>query len=303
MLRSPFSGIVDALASTLLPISCSVCGAPQPHLSSAPICSACWQEVQAQSGTHCARCADDLDASISPPAAPPAAPSVAQPALCRYCRLAPPPFQRAVAFGPYVGRMRGIIFAFKYQGLRPAATGLGNRLAQAIATLAPNAPAEMLVVPIPLHRSKFRRRGFNQSQLLAAQALRRLRRTHPAWRLTLAPGLLQRRRATLSQAGLSWHQRRTNVLDAFTVARPSIVPSVVKDRAILLVDDIVTTGATARSAARALLNAGASSVFVAALARAGRFAPDFVANAELLNLHPYPPDAPPGKPNLLPIRL
>ncbi|MGH9518153.1 MAG: ComF family protein, partial [Terriglobales bacterium] len=86
--------------------------------------------------------------------------------------------------------MRAAIFAFKYEGLRPAAHGLGNRLAEAIATLAAEAPSDMLVVPIPLHRSKFRRRGFNQSRLLAVHALGRLRRTHPDWRLTLAPGLL-----------------------------------------------------------------------------------------------------------------
>ncbi|HVC48167.1 MAG TPA: ComF family protein [Terracidiphilus sp.] len=301
MLRSPLDAFADALSCTLLPVSCSLCGTPQPQLSSAPICSLCWQEILAQSGPACARCADPLDPSWAsagearmragdPPALNP-------PVLCRYCRLAPPPFQRAVAFGPYLGRMRDAIFAFKYEGLRPAAHGLGHRLASAIATLAPDAPAEMLVAPIPLHRSKFRRRGFNQSRLLAARALHRLRRTHPDWRLTLRPHLLQRRRATRSQAGLSLRERRTNVLDAFNVPHPEAV----KDRSILLVDDIMTTGATVRSAARALLSAGAESVWVAALARAGRFAPDFDADAELRNLHAVPL-APPGKPQLFPIR-
>jgi ComF family protein len=203
-----------------------------------------------------------------------------------------------VAFGPYTGRMRSAIHAFKYEGLRPAAHGLGLRLASAIATLAPGAPAEMLVVPIPLHRSKFRRRGFNQAHLLAAHALRRLRHTHPDWRLTLSSGLLQRRRATTSQAGLTWHQRRTNVLDAFTVPRPQTV----KGRSILLIDDIMTTGATARSAAKALLKAGATSVWVAALARAGRFAPDFNPNIELRNSVAVA-NLPHGKPTLQPNHL
>ena len=67
----------------------------------------------------------------------------------------PPPFVRAVAFGLYQGRMKAAIHALKYDGLHPAARGLGRMLAEAIAQLADDAPAEMLVVPVPLHRSKY----------------------------------------------------------------------------------------------------------------------------------------------------
>ncbi|HEU5457274.1 MAG TPA: phosphoribosyltransferase family protein [Terracidiphilus sp.] len=292
MLRSPLSGFIDSLACTLLPASCTLCGTPQPRLSSVPICSACWQEILPSRNPHCTRCSDAIDLSAFPLTAPAGA-------VCRTCRLAPPPFERAVAFGPYTGRMRSAIFAFKYQGLRPAARRLGDRLAEAIATLAPEAPPELLVIPVPLHRSKFRRRGFNQSALLAEHALHRLRHTHPRWRLTLAPGLLQRHRATVSQTGLTRHQRRANVRNAFAV--PS--PQAVKDRDLLVIDDIITTGATARSAARALLNAGARTVYFAALARAGRNASSFDSGIELRNLHLAPPDASFEKPALIPIRL
>ena len=106
--------------------------------------------------------------------------------LCRACRMAPPPFERAVAYGPYQDRMKEAIHALKYDRLHAAARGLGRMLAEAIAQLAAEAPAEMLVVPVPLHRSKYADRGFNQARSLAVAALAALRKTHPEWRLTLA---------------------------------------------------------------------------------------------------------------------
>ena len=139
-------------------------------------------------------------------------------------------------------------------------------LAEAIAQLAVDAPAEMLVVPVPLHRSKHAARGFNQARSLAVAALKVLRRTHPQWQLTLAPKTLMRLRATESQAGLTPRQRRLNLRGAFTVSDPGVVAQ----KHILVIDDILTTGATARSAALALQRAGAASVWVATLARARR---------------------------------
>jgi len=163
-------------------------------------------------------------------------------ALCRPCRLAPPPFVRAVAYGPYQDRMKSAIHALKYDHLHPAARGLGQMLAQAIAQLALEAPSEMLVIPVPLHRSKYAQRGFNQARALALYALAALRKTHPKWRLTLASQTLMRLRATESQAGLTFRQRRLNVRGAFTVSDPAFVAN----KHVLLIDDIFTTGATRR---------------------------------------------------------
>lgn len=198
----------------------------------------------------CVRCGDQLD----------------QPGgLCRLCRVVPPPFVRAVSYGPYEGRMRDAIHALKYDGLRPAARQMGRMLAAAMAQLADEAPAEMLVIPVPLHRSKYASRGFNQARLLAVEALSALRRTHPGWQLTLAPDTLLRQRPTESQAGLTPRQRRQNLRSAFRVSDSALL----EGRAVLLIDDILTTGATARAAARVLLAAGADNVWVATLARAG----------------------------------
>ncbi|HWG20008.1 MAG TPA: ComF family protein [Terracidiphilus sp.] len=217
------------------------------------------------SGPVCIRCGDGL---------PIAGEFSTSSEECRACRLAPPAFERAVAYGRYQDRMRGAIHALKYDRIHSAARRLGRMLAQAILKLADQAPSELLVVPVPLHRSKHAQRGFNQARVLARYAVAALRASRPAWNLKLAPTTLMRLRATESQAGLSPRQRRINVRGAFQVADAKAV----RDRHILLIDDILTTGATARAASQALKQAGAASVWVATLAR-----------AELV--HPFPSPA------------
>ena len=221
----------------------------------------------------CARCGDSLGR-----------PSTEFPAssLCRACRLAPPPFVRAAAYGLYEGRMKEAIHALKYGRVYPAARELGRLLAKAVDALCVVAPNRMLVVPGPLHRSKLSQRGFNQARLLAQHALDFLAKSHPSWQLVLADRSLMRLRATQSQAGLSPRERRLNVRGAFTVSEPRSVAQ----KHILLIDDILTTGATARAAAQALLQAGAASVWVATLARAQRsFAPGGRLAEETQGLH------------------
>lgn len=203
-------------------------------------------------GPACARCGDCLDDPLLEE--------------CRRCRLAPPPFERAVAYTVYQDRMREAIHALKYGHMRPAARRMGAMLAQAVCQLHGHAPDDLLVIPVPLHPSRHAQRGFNQARSLATHAVRILRRTHPGWKLTLADRALLRHRATESQASLTPHQRRVNLRAAFAVSDKSAL----KGRHVLLVDDILTTGATARSAAGTLRRAGAASVWVATLARARR---------------------------------
>jgi ComF family protein len=207
--------------------------------------------------------------------------------------MAPPPFVRAVAYALYEEPLRGALHALKYGELHPAARPLGKMLAQAIAKLAHEAPAELLVVPVPLHRSKLAKRGFNQARVLSLHALKFLHKSHPTWKLTLASTTLLRLRETGSQAGLTPRERRINVRGAFSVSAVSSVTA----KHILLVDDIFTTGATARAASQALLKAGAASVWVATLARARRsnpFAHEYLSDwdsddsgPELINASPH----------------
>lgn len=160
--------------------------------------------------------------------------------------------------------MRDAIHALKYDGLVPAARRLGHMLGRAIGNLAGEVPGGLLVIPVPLHRSKFAQRGFNQSRLLAVHAIAVLREIRPGWPLRLGSSTVLRQRATETQAGLTPRQRRKNVRGAFLVPNPQEVTG----RNVLVIDDIMTTGATARSVAQVLLRAGASKVWIATLARA-----------------------------------
>lgn len=185
--------------------------------------------------------------------------------MCGECRFAAPPFRRAIAYGGYEGGMRELIHLLKYERVRPAAGVLGRMLAQCIAELAQEFGSEVpIVVSVPLHRAKARQRGFNQSELIAAAALKLLRAELP--RLELVPSALERVRPTESQTGLTRAQRRDNVRAAFHIPRPDRI----ERRAVLLVDDVYTTGTTVSECARALRRGGASAVWVATVARSMR---------------------------------
>lgn len=180
---------------------------------------------------------------------------------CGLCQRLAPTFARAVAYGSYEGGLRDLVHLLKYGGVLPAANVLGRMLAEAIATLeADFARAPVLVVPVPLFRAKRRQRGFNQAELIARAALK----IHSAGGrlLLLGDRVLERKRDTHSQTGLTSHQRRENVRGAFVVALDAV-----RGREVLVLDDVVTTGATVSECARVLLRAGASKVWVASVAR------------------------------------
>ncbi len=183
---------------------------------------------------------------------------------CRACRMVPPAFDGAVSFGLYEDELRDLIHLLKFDHVPATAKLLAEPMARAIADLAKVAGPDLLVVAVPLFPARERQRGYNQSVLLADAAIQRLKRTDPAWKLTPAHQVLIRKRQTESQWVLAPRGRRRNLERAFAVRGE------VKGREVLLVDDIMTSGATAREAARVLKLAGASKVWVATLARAQR---------------------------------
>jgi ComF family protein len=180
---------------------------------------------------------------------------------CGLCRRVEPVFARASAYGSYESGLRELIHLLKYGGVRPAANVLGRMLAEAIAALDPDLPAESIaVIPVPLHRSKRRLRGFNQAELIARAAIK----INPSRdRFHLCVGVLERTRDTASQVSLTNHQRRENLRGAFAVTHPEAI----KGREALVVDDVYTTGATVSECARVLRRAGATKVWVATVAR------------------------------------
>ena len=245
--------IAASLFAVLFPSDCRVCGAPLLQISRLPVCQECLDAVRPISGGVCMICGERI---FSPYAF---AHPQSQP-LCGLCRRVEPVFARAAAYGSYENGLRELIHLLKYGGVRPAANVLGRMLGEAIATLEPSFPAgSIAVIPVPLHRTKLRQRGFNQAELIAGAAVKGF---NPA-RLRVCSAVLERKRDTASQIGLTSHQRRENLRGAFGVSQPEVV----KGREVVVVDDVFTTGATASECARVLRRAGATRVWVATVAR------------------------------------
>jgi ComF family protein len=262
VLRSP----VDAVSCAIFPSQCRLCNQPLLHLSTAPICAACWSDLPQQiPGNLCTLCGEQLSVGGLRFATTVAARGSGGEKLCYLCERARPQFQLAVAYGAYEGTLRALIHLLKYEHIPTIAGPLGTLLASTIAQRQ-DLPPSLTVVAVPLHASKLRERGFNQTALLAEATVRSLRRQRPDLHLQVAYDAMGRQRATETQAGLNPHQRRRNLRGAFWVRQPEKVAG----RAMLLLDDIYTTGATARECTRTLLNAGALSVHVATLGRSQR---------------------------------
>ena len=251
--------LLHSVTSVFFPADCRVCGDPLCGFSRVPVCDSRWKNLPRQPGPQCSRCEESLGVSDF-------GETTHDRPQYRPCRVSPLAFVRAVAHGPYSGAMRPLLHLLKYEGLEPVATRLGEAIAGQLARYV-DLPADPLVVPVPLFRSRQRQRGFNQAELLASATLRALRALRPEWRGQLAAKVLQRSRATQSQAGLSLSERRRNLRGAFFVSETEAV----RGRDVLLIDDIHTTGATARACSWALKRAGADSVWVATAARAQRY--------------------------------
>jgi len=243
---------MDSVVALLFPAYCRLC---QRNVllraQGAPLCPQCEKKIQVINlGTTCYTCGEPIGFE------PEYGTSSAR--YCEECHTEPPAFQRATAYGVY-DDLRAVLRLFKFQSVRNLSRPLGEMLAEAI--LKHDLPTETLVVPVPLYR---RKRIYNQSALLAQAALPRVRAARPDCRLRFAPDALKRLHQTESQYRLSPNKRRENVRGAFGVQGN------VRDQHILLIDDVYTTGATVSECARVLLNAGAASVRVSTLARAGR---------------------------------
>ncbi len=246
----------------VLPSDCRICAGPMLGLSPVRVCEACTERVRTQAQAPdplCSRCGDALGMESARFAA---AMGVHE---CTACRLNPPAFTRAVAFAPYDNEMREMLHALKFGRVRRVAEHvLSQWLAEAILHLEVETPGGLLVMPVPLFGERQRERGYNQAELLARSAVRRLRRLRAAWQLEVNTDALRRVRDTKAMFQLRPDQRRRNLVGAFAVVHPETV----RGRDVLLVDDILTTGATANQCAKVLLKAGASAVWVATVARA-----------------------------------
>ena len=202
-------------------------------------CDECRSQIVLVEPPFCHRCGGSLEGATS--------------RLCPRCRTTPHRIERIRSVAYSEGVLREAIHAFKYQGI----TALAGPLADLMADHWAGDPRSVdVVIPVPLHKSRLRARGFNQAACLARELSRRVG-------LTVDEGVLVRHRATAAQVELNADQRKENVREAFRCVNRGAA-----DKHLLLIDDVCTTGSTLEACAAALLDGGARSVQALTLARA-----------------------------------
>jgi ComF family protein len=231
------------LVDCVFPATCDTCGRQLPLAHAHSLCAICVGGMVPLPPPYCQRCGLPLAVELP---------------CCATCARRPPAFSSARAAALYLPAAGGLnplaaaVHALKYQRRRRVASALGALLAERYPF-----GDDVVVVPVPLHPTRLRSRGFNQAVLLARVLARRRG-------LAVAARALRRVRPTVAQPGLGAAERRRNLRHAFAVREPAAV----RGRPVVLVDDVFTTGATADACAQALLAARVTRVDVFTVGRA-----------------------------------
>jgi len=240
MLRGFFNGIKDLI----YPNCCLACkNRIGPAKEEVLICAQCWEAIERNLPPFCVSCGRRLDKLNRAKN------------ICTKCLKARFHFDRAFSPCLYTGVIKKLVHEFKYSGKDYLGNPLGRLMNKFIKEY--RLPVEYLdfIIPVPLHKSRMREREFNQAQVLGEQVAKEFNKK-------ILPDILLRNRPTRTQTELTFEERRRNVEGSFTVrdARP------IKDANILLIDDVLTTGATSSEAAKTLKDSGARIIFVMTLA-------------------------------------
>lgn len=238
---SPLAALGRGLADVIYPPACPACG--RRVFEPGGVCARCWGRLRFISRPYC----DVLGTPFSF--------DLGEGAVSAEAIAAPPDFRRARAAVMFDTVARNLVHALKYQDRDVPVRFMSAAMVRAGRELFTE---NALLAPVPLHRKRLWQRRFNQSQLLAASVARKAG-------LENDPSVLERIRPTRQQVGLTDLQRQKNVRGAFRV--PDGVAGRIAERPVILVDDVVTTGATVNACARALKRAGAASVDVLVFAR------------------------------------
>lgn len=231
-------------ARIVLHASCVVCGGELPWRNrTGSCCGDCWRSLPLIDTAKCDSCA--LPWSGSEPGS--------EVFRCIECASDPLPVGWTDAWGHYRGALERVLHAFKFQRHDWFSEPFADALRDLIAVRGDD--AFDAVVPVPMHRAKLRRRGYNQAELLARALARRLR-------VPCETEILTKRIERRSQSTLARAERAANVRDAFLASRTAA------SRSLLLVDDVCTTGETLRACAATLLAAGAARVCAITVAKA-----------------------------------
>jgi ComF family protein len=239
----------DALISVIFPAGCRICDKLLVDARRVPICQECLSAFQRVPQPYCEVCGRPLPGLTKQEGAT---------LLCPACHDKTYAFDRARSFAIYEAPLVQAILLLKFEQIEPLGSWFAERLAE-LAHNEGNLLAADVVVPVPLHRDRERERGYNQAALISRPLAKRLRLPHKAV-------LLMRTRARPDKRILSLEERWDSVRGAFATRPGSQVDSL----RVLLVDDVLTTGATLDACARALREAGAKSVIGLTVARAVR---------------------------------
>jgi len=237
---------LDALASVLFAGPCRVCGEALTNASRIPICESCLSGFDVIVPPVCACCGRPFSSALAAEAAQP---------LCRLCRVNFYAFDRARSFAVYSDALFEAVLLLKYEAVARLGDWFAARLAAMISREAGEWRADV-VVPVPLDRARRRERGYNQAELIARPLAKRLK-------LPIEPRMLVRTKARPPQLLLSRSERWKSVRGAYATNEGVHVDNL----RILLVDDVLTTGATLDACSRLLKKAGAAAVLGVTVAR------------------------------------
>lgn len=232
-------------AGLIYPPACLCCGAMVDH--AAGLCGPCWRDTAFIGGTVCDRCGIPLPGAV-----------VGEVVHCDACQAALPPWVQGRSALLYSDMGRKMVLALKHGDRQEIAKPAALWMSRAIAGIL---PADTLIAPIPLHWLRLAKRRHNQSALLAKALARETG-------LVCCPDLLQRVRRTPSLDGKTRLERYAILQDAITVHPRRI--TLLQGRSVLLVDDVMTSGATLSAAAHACIAAGAGAIRVVTLARVAK---------------------------------
>jgi ComF family protein len=252
---SILSQLLPYLAALALPSACALCARELLDSLWGSLCSDCWGSLKLWTGSLCARCGLPLTGRVDVPNP-----------LCAACRRDEPHFDLARSYGVYASALRGAVLELKFHQRQRLGLRLGELLLKPCRALesAAGLHGGTVILPVPLHPVRERERGYNQAGLLARGLVRALKKDTGGSDAAFVGNCLVRKRSTPPQSGLSLHARQENVRGVFAVSNPKRI----RQRDIILVDDVMTTGATASACASALKRAGAERVLVLTLARA-----------------------------------
>ncbi|MDP1758759.1 MAG: ComF family protein [Thermodesulfovibrionales bacterium] len=236
ILKSRGYAVASRLLNLIYPSICPLCSNLSDSFKHSPICTTCWAGIKRYSGPSCRICAVPL---VSVHAT-----------VCKECLTHSPSFSVVLNYGIYSDARAEAINLMKFSGLRRFANPLGKLL------LNLEMPECDGIIPVPLSKNALRERGFNQSLLMAKVISKNLR-------IPVHMDTLLKIKDTLPQVGLNAKERMKNLRGAFKASGK------ISSLRLLLLDDVMTTGATARECSKTLMSAGAKEVIVITLARAG----------------------------------